>query len=316
MTTIFALPASTDVFELGEGPFWDADRDRLLWVDIPSGTVHAGRVQLGTLTPDGTSLTGTVDTARVTIATDETHAIGEFATLVVPDADGRLLVGARSGLVVLEPDGTVRPAVDLLDPDAERRLNDGACDPAGRMLVGTLALDGPTGSEVLVRLEDDGTLTTLDDDLQLSNGLAWTPDGTFYSADTEADVIRARSYDAETGEVGPRREVVRFDDGKPDGLCLDTDGNLWVALYGTGEVRCVSPQGEVLHTVVTGIPATTSVAFVGPDLDVLVITTGREGLDDDDRDALPDAGRLFVAPVGAELGLRGAAVPLWNGRGV
>ncbi|GHG48791.1 calcium-binding protein [Flavimobilis marinus] len=315
MTTIFALPASTDVFELGEGPFWDADRDRLLWVDIPSGNVHAGRVDLGTLTPDGTSLTGTADTARVTITTDETHAIGEFATLVVPDADGRLLVGARSALVVVEPDGTVRPAVDVLDPTEERRLNDGACDPAGRMLVGTLALDGPTGSEVLVRLEDDGSLTTLDDDLQLSNGLAWTPDGTFYSADTEADVIRARAYDAETGEVGPRREVVRFEDGKPDGLCLDSDGNLWVALYGTGEVRCVSPEGEVLHTVVTGIPATTSVAFVGPDLDVLVITTGREGLDADDREALPDAGRIFVAPVGAELGLRGAPVPLWNGRG-
>lgn len=315
MTTIFATPASTDAFELGEGPFWDADRDRVLWVDIPAGNVHVGRVELGTLTPSGTSLAGSADAARVTITTEETHAIGEFATLVVPDAEGRLLVGARSALVVVEQDGTVRPAAQVLDPAQERRLNDGACDPAGRMLVGSLALGDPTGSEVLVRLEDDGTLTTLDDDLRLSNGLAWTPDSTFYSVDTEADVIRARPYDAETGEVGERRDVVTFDDGKPDGMCLDTDGNLWVALYGTGEVRCLSPEGEVLHTVVTGIPATTSVAFVGPDLDVLVITTGREGLDDAERAALPDAGRIFAAPVGAELGLRGVPVPLWNGRG-
>src|SRR5690606_5761718 len=111
---------------------------------------------------------------------------------------------ARSALVVVETDGTVRPAAQVLDPAQERRLNDGACDPAGRMLVGTLALGDPTGAEVLVRLEDDGTLTTLDDDLRLSNGLAWTPAGTFYSVDTEADVIHARSYDAETGQVGER----------------------------------------------------------------------------------------------------------------
>jgi sugar lactone lactonase YvrE len=187
-------------------------------------------------------------------------------------------------------------------------VDNGAVDPAGRFLVGSLALDGSLGRQVLVRL-DPGGPTVLDDDLSLSNGLAWSPNGDrMYSIDTTRQAVWVREYDVVTGATGPRGLAFAIEDGFPDGMCADADGNLWIAIWGRGRVECRNPAGQLLATVSVDAPHPSSVTFAGPDLDVLVITTAYEELAPADRDAHPDAGQLFtVRP-----GLRGLPVPYWD----
>jgi sugar lactone lactonase YvrE len=179
------------------------------------------------------------------------------------------------------------------------RLNDGAVDPAGRFLVGSLGGD----REILVRYEDGGC-TTIDDDLTLSNGLAWSPDGTrFYSVDTNTRTVFVRNYPS-----GTREALFRLADGHPDGLCVDAAGDLWLAVWGGGRVEHRSPAGELLGVVEVDAPHTSSVAFAGPALDVLVITTATQDLSAGDLAAHPDSGRLFTARVG----VAGLPTPYWN----
>jgi sugar lactone lactonase YvrE len=288
-----AVPASEPRHLLAEGPVWDAGRGRLLWVDIGRAEVWEGVIA--------------GDRVRVMA----THRFGATVGAAVCDEDGRLLVAAHDVLVHADADGTARARRRLVPEGQASRCNDGGCDPAGRFLIGTMALDDRTGEERLYRLEAAGALTVLDDDLTVSNGLAWSPDGgTFYSVDSGPGVVWARSYDVATGEVGDRREALRVDDATPDGMCSDADGNLWIAMFGGGEVRCHAPSGEQLATVAVGVPDPTSVAFVGPELDRLLITTSRHELDADQQDEYADAGRLFLADVG----VRGNPVALWDGR--
>jgi sugar lactone lactonase YvrE len=218
----------------------------------------------------------------------------------VPGNDGSVLVATRDRLVVVAPGGERHDGPVIVPAGQDSRSNDGACDPAGRFLVGTLALDDREGNESLYRVEDDGTLTTIDSDLSLSNGLGWSPDGSlFYSTDTTPGIIWVRDYDAVTGAIGPRREHLRIEDGSPDGLCVDSRGNLWVAIWGAGEVRSFSPAGERIATVTVPTPHPSSVAFVGEALDILLITTSSRDLGEDELARYPDAGRLFLAHVDA-----------------
>lgn len=288
MTRCFrAQAAGSDAYVLGEGPVWDPDRNRLLWVDIVAGVVFAGDLE-----PEA----GTV---MVTESWPFTTTVGA----VVPAADGSLLVAERETLTRIATDGTRTEVARVLPPGSRSRLNDGAVDPSGRFVVGSLAQDDRQGREVLVRLEADGSLTSIDTDLNLSNGMDWTPGGTFYSIDTVPGVVWARDYPA-----GERREFLRITDGQPDGMTLDRDGNLWIAIWGGGRVDCYSPAGELLAVVETGAPHTTSVAFAGPALDVLVVTSATDGLDRAALAGAPDSGRLCTARTGAV----GRPTPYWN----
>jgi sugar lactone lactonase YvrE len=282
MQVFAATVASDGEFELGEGPVWDGARDRLLWVDIKRGAVHTGHLEGGLIMPD------------------RHLQFDEMVGAVVSSSDGRLLVAGAHRVYRVDEGSRCTVHADLVPEPKRSRLNDGACDPAGRFLVGSMALDARQGEECLYRLEDDGTVTVIDDDLTISNGLAWSPDGTvMYSTDTTPGVVWARSYDPAGGACGPRREVVRLDRGGwPDGLCVDADGNLWVALWGGGEVRCYTPAGDRLATVSVPAPHTTSAAFVGPERDTLLITTATDQLSAAQLDAFPLSGRLFLAHVG------------------
>jgi sugar lactone lactonase YvrE len=288
-----AQPVSDERHVLAEGPLWDPVRHRVLWVDIERAEVWEGVLDGGQVRPTAT------------------HRFGDTVGAAVCAEDGRFLVAAHHELLHVAPDGTVRGSRPVVPAGQQRRCNDGGCDPAGRFLIGTMALDGRTGQEQLCRLEADGTLTVLDDDLTVSNGLAWSPDGrTLSSVDSEPGTVWGRPYDPTTGEVGARRRLLQVDDATPDGMCTDVDGNLWIAMFGAGEVRCHTPSGELLAVVDVGVPHPTSVAFVGADLDALLITTARHELDADEQQAHPDAGRLFLADVG----VRGLPVSLWDGR--
>ena len=287
-----AEPAGDGCYALGEGPVWDPVRRRLLWVDIEGHFVYGGELD--------------TETGAVTPASrwDFDAEVGAVAVA----ESGELLVAERETLTRVGLDGSRTELARVLAPDSGARLNDGAVDPAGRFLIGSLDLAHRSGTEVLVRLDGDH-LTTIDDDLILSNGLAWSPAGDLlYSIDTIQRVIRVRDYDPVTGVTGPRRTAFEITDGHPDGMCADADGNLWIAIWGGGRVECRTPEGVLLATVAVAAPHTSSVAFAGPALDLLVITTATEDLSADDLARFPDSGRLFAARVG----VTGLPTAYWN----
>lgn len=290
MTT--AEQVTDPVFELAEGPVWDAPRERLLWVDILGGLVLEGRLRAGAVEV----------TAR--------HELRATVGAVAAAADGTLLVADHHRLTRISPDGTRTSGPDLFADRPDDRWNDGTCDARGRFLVGTLSLTGVRHSQRLVRF-DGAAATVLDDDLGLSNGLAFSPDASLlYSVDSvPARTVWVRDYDQDSGSVGPRRTALELTDAVPDGLCVDAAGNLWLAAWSRGQVRCYSPAGDLLDVVEVPAPHTTSLAFVGPGLDQLLITTARGELSPAEQEEFPLSGSLFLARPGCT----GLPTHAWSG---
>jgi sugar lactone lactonase YvrE len=290
MTTESAA-ATRETFALAEGPRWDVARRRLLWVDILGGAV----------------LEGTLDAGRVEVT--RRHAFDGMVGAVAFADDGTLLVAAQERLVVVRTDGSRADGPRVVPPGSRRRSNDGATDPAGRFCIGTMSLDGDSEHETLTRLEPDGSLTTLDDDLGLSNGLAWSVDGRLlYSVDSARSAVFVRDYDPAGGAVGERREHLRLD-GTPDGIAVDADDHLWVAVHGAGEARRYAPDGTVVDRRTVPAPHSTAVALAGEDLRTLVITTAYGELEPDQRREHPESGRLFTTRVDVP----GVPVVPWSG---
>ncbi|MGY5885757.1 SMP-30/gluconolactonase/LRE family protein [Modestobacter lacusdianchii] len=287
MIRLQAQPASASAAEHGEGPIWDAAAQELVWVDITAGLVRRGRV-------DGDDV---VDVAR--------HRGGDTVGFAAPAAAGGWLLGAGAGVTRLSADGEARVLVELTGEGGAEgtggtRMNDGACDRAGRLFGGTMAFDERPGAGSLYRLDLDGTVSTVLDGLTISNGLGFSPDDrTVYLSDSGAKTVWAFDYDLDAGTFGERRVLLDFaddPDGVADGLTVDDEGCLWTALWGGGQVRRWSPSGELLAVVdVPGVRNTTSCALVG---DLLVISTSVHGLDEEQAAAQPDAGRLFTVRTG------------------
>ena len=287
---IDAQPAGTPNYVLSEGPVWHGASGTLVWVDIEAGLVLRGRLD---------------EHGRITV-TRRTE-LGEYVGCAIPLDDDRMLVALTRTLAIVDADGSVDRSAELL-PE-HQRLNDGSIDPQGRLVVGSLSLVGDARDNVLLRLEPTGALTILDDDLGLSNGLAWSPDGTvFYSTDTDAGTIYRRDYSAEA--VGGREPFIVFDEGvHPDGLTVDASGLLWVAIWGGHAVRVFDDRGDELADLGARIPPphSSSVAFAGTSLDQLVVTSASRDLDEAERMRWPDAGGLFSA----RSDVRGIAATSW-----
>lgn len=273
----------------GEGPTWDAARQELLWVDI-----DRGEVRRATVSADGA------------LAEVGVHRGGATVGVVVPTTDGGWLLGADGGVTHLSADGEPRVLVELAGEGgtapAGTRMNDGAVDPAGRFFAGTMAFDERTGAGSLYRVDLDGSVHTVLTDLTISNGIEWTADGrTVFLADSGSATVTAYDYDVGTGSFGADRVLVDLsedDAGAPDGMTIDDEDHLWVAVWGGSQVRRYSPAGELVAVVEVPTENTSSCAFAGPGLDQLVISTSTQGLSDEARAAQPDAGRLFVVRPG------------------
>ncbi|WP_030552802.1 SMP-30/gluconolactonase/LRE family protein [Streptomyces exfoliatus] len=290
MQHLRAEPCSPQPGRLTEGPVWDPRRQELLWVDIPEGLVHRAALAHERARPDLTPL--------ATLRFD--RPVGA----VLPCASGALLAAAGTSFLRLEEDRPVAEAVEvaapaLPDDGRPRRMNDAAVDPAGRLLAGTMAYDESPGAGALYRLDAAGLVTLLGS-VTISNGLGWSPDGTrLYYADSPTGRVDVFAYDPLTGALSDRRPFAVLDRGVADGLTVDSEGRVWVAVWGGGEVLAFTPEGALHARVEVPASHVTSCAFAGPDLDVLVITTASEGLDEQRRAAEPHAGRLFVCRPGA-----------------
>lgn len=295
---IDATPAGTDSYILSEGPVWDAETGRVTWVDIEAGAVLSAPL----VEVDGEPRIGAV--SRVDV--------GEQVGCAIPLDGGRTLVALTRRLAIVEVDGSLTLGSEIL-PEGTR-FNDGTIDPQGRLVVGSLSLGESSNTHVLLRLEHDGSVTTIDDDLGLSNGLGWSPDGTvFYSIDTEAGRIHRRSYGVGSGadSLGPREVFLDFtdapDDAKnADGMTVDADGDLWVAFWGGFGVKVFDASGgEIVGKGIRiAAPHSSSVAFVGEDLSLAVVTSASRDLDAAERERWPNAGGLFLARTAARGRLR------------
>jgi sugar lactone lactonase YvrE len=231
------------------------------------------------------------------------HSVGRRLGAAAPIDGRRFVVALQDGIGILDLEtGAVAM---LASPEAflpSSRFNDGKCDPAGRFLAGTFDMDGKERTSALYSIDGRGCLRQLLDGVTISNGLAWTADGrTLYYIDTPTFEVARFDYDLATGSLGERHVAVRVppEMGYPDGMEIDVNGDLWVAHWDGGAVRCWSPRtGECLAEIRLPCSRPTSCCFGGPGLDRLFITTARIGLSEADLAGQPLAGSLFSCPVG------------------
>lgn len=272
---------------LGEGPAWDEKSQTLYWVDILAKRIHAFK--------DGR---------------DDFLQMDEFVGCLAPRRDGGLVAALHASFVTLER-GVVRngiphtpagyhPAPQLLarvDEPATNRFNDGKCDPAGRLLAGTMDMDEKAASGNLYSLEAGKSPRKLLDGIRISNGLAWSPDyRIFYYIDTPTRQVRAFDYDLETGNISKSRVVVEILSGMgfPDGMTSDMEGRLWIAQWGGSRVSKWNPlTGQKEAEIAVPAPHVTSCVFGGPRRDILFVTTARVGLDESTLAQNPLSGGLF-----------------------
>lgn len=198
-----------------------------------------------------------------------------------------------------------RPDGDPVEVDMPMgaRFNDIACDPAGSLLAGTTTRTASAPDGVLWSLSASGDLTVLLDGVVESNGLDWSHDGAIlYYVDSGEPAVRRYRYDPATSSLGARlSDLARIDvdHGTPDGLVVDADGTVWVALWNGGALHRYSPDGELLAHLDVPVSRPTCPAFIGTDLDRLALTTGWEGMTDTERSTEPWAGHLLTTAVGA-----------------
>jgi sugar lactone lactonase YvrE len=273
-----ALACTTEQTELGEGARWDARRDELLRVDIAAGRVYR----------DGVAADGSLVPVR-------TYSVPGTVGAIAPiEGDDGWLLAAGRGFVHLRPDGSRRSIAEAA-PEGTR-MNDAACDPQGRLWAGTLADDHHPGGGALYRLDGSGRVEKVLGGLTISNGLGWSPDGaTMYLADSGPRVIHAFDFDGEAGTISRGRELltVPVEVGAPDGLTVDAAGDLWVAVYGGGQVQRFSPDGVLLEVRVVPARQSTCCAFAGPGLHRLYVTTATENWSEEQRRSEPGAGLVY-----------------------
>lgn len=271
MTTWRATPATTATYPFGEGLRWDAATDALLWVDLAAGRLHRAPVP---------------ELDRVETLVGLETPLGAFA----PCAGGGWLLAAGQGLTHLADDGSVTTLIRLEPP--EHRMNDAACDPQGRLWAGSMAYDERDGAGTLYRVDLDGTVATALTDITISNGPAFSPDGrTLYLDDSGRQVLMTYDVDSASGALSGERELVRYSDGTGDGLTVDDDGYLWVAMFGGSAVHRYDTTGRLVARVQVGASQVSSCCLADGRL---YATTVSDGLDEPEA----DAGRLFVAKVG------------------
>jgi sugar lactone lactonase YvrE len=297
-TAAVAAPVGDVAAVLGEGPYWVPEDDCLLWVDIHRGHLHR------TYFPS--SETVTIDLGAVSAA--------------FPAVGGGILTAGGNKLALHLPaergeKWTTRVIAEV-PARAGVRFNDAAVDPAGRVWVGSMHVDESEPLGELYRLDAGGVLTTVVKGVTVSNGTGWSPDGTrMYYVDSPMRKIDVFDYDPAAGEAFQRRVFADLSafDGVPDGLTVDADGYVWVAIWGGGVLRRFAPDGDQDAVIQVPVSQPTSCAFGGPGMSDLYVTTAKVGLSEAELSDQPLAGRLLrlhPGPVGLPSTTAYAAIPV------
>jgi len=272
--------------ELAEGPVWCEEEKKLYWVDINIGVLHRFDPETGK---------------------DEAFPCGEPIGTVAFRKDGGLIAALKSGIWLLDIEDGVLKKTFLVnpEPDTPNRFNDGKCDPAGRFLAGTCYTPVKDGEDILggfYSVEPDGSSRTLIDNRYISNGLCFSEDNkTLYYVDSFDHCVAAYDYDVTDGSIKNRRIIITIDGNIPDGMTIDAEGTLWVALFGGGKVLRIDPEkGEVIAEVPVPAKKVTCPVFGGDDFSTLYITTAWENSTPEERENDPLAGSIFSVRPGVK----------------
>ena len=269
------LEAHADV---GEGPTWDERGDVLIWVDIMGKAVHVYDPATGK---------------------DRSVDVGQPVGAAGLRQGGGLVLALQDGFGVVDSGfGNLHMIAEVEADNPGNRFNDGKVDPAGRFWAGSMAFDeSRRGAGSFYRLDPDYRVTHMFGGVSISNGMDWTPDNKLmYYIDTPAGGIDVFDFDLERGEIANRRRWVSIEraEGWPDGMTLDAEGAVWVALHGSGTVRRYLPDGTLERVIrVPSAKMVTSCAFGGADLGDLYITSMSRGLSSEGLREQPLAGALF-----------------------
>lgn len=273
---------------LGEGPWWDADAQKLWWID-------------------GLSESGQGDDLHCfdpVSGRDMRWHIGKHIGCAIPTRDGRVLMTLQDGIWIFDPQNKKMEEISNLEREIENnRLNDGKCDTRGRLWFGSMSMTANqperefevTGS--FYKMEPDGQITKFFSEVGISNGLIWNADETrMYYVDSTTQSIFSFDFDAEQGKISNRKVIVQIDasEGVPDGMTIDEEGKLWVAHFGGWKVSRFDPDtGERLMEILLPCEQVSCCCFGGAELDELYITTASIGLREDQRREQPLAGCMF-----------------------
>lgn len=279
MNSTEATPELKHEAILGEGPVWDEVEEKLYWIDILSGSLFAYSLRE---------------------KKNRTYDAGAHLGAVALRRKGGLLMALQTGFAFFDP--IERQLTHVTDPEPhipDNRFNDGKCDPSGRFWAGTLSYTLGEGAGTLYCLDTDLSVSPKLQDLTIPNGMAWNSSrDRFYFIDTPTGTICSFDYDDGSGKIS-NREIVRYIDsseGFPDGMTIDDEDGLWIALYGGGKVIRIDPvSGKTLFEVQLPVPKVTSCTFGGPELDELYITTAREHMSKEEIARWPLSGSLFKA---------------------
>lgn len=258
---------------LGEGPLWDPRTSSLHWVDVMAGRVH-------TFAP-GSGQDRGVDLGV------------PVGALALRDRGG-LVAAAQGGFFAVQPESEPELLAAVAAGDDSIRMNDGECDPHGRFWAGSMDTGAADGAGALVVLTADGVRTALQG-LTIPNGLAWAPDGaSALFVDSPTHRVDRLEVDVDAANVVGRRPFAAIpDDVLPDGMTVDAEGGVWVALWGGWGVQRFDEQGRPDGFVDVPAAQVTSVTFGGDDLMDLYVTTAADGLNESDKRDQPHAGGVF-----------------------
>jgi len=267
--------------DVGESPLWDAERGVLVWVDLLAGELRA---------------TSPVGEEAVLISLDEPLGF------VAPLAGGGLVAGTRSGVGIVDRDSGFELKVAIEPERPAFRINDGKCDPLGRLWLGTMSDADPVDGR-LYRVDRGWEIGYVREGVRLPNGMAWDGAGTtMFLADSAARSIEVWDYDLDEGCPTHRRTIIdlALESGQPDGMAIDTDGCVWVALWGGGAIRRYAPDGRCLAERSVPAPLTASCAFGGASFADLFLTSARYRMSDEQLARYPLSGSLFRTQVGCK----------------
>lgn len=262
---------------LGEGPVWDTDRDGLWWVDIKKKRVY-----------------WLASGANAPLLINLSQMVG----MCVPTTDQRLLVGLENNLEVIQPETGHAEVLYPIETDLPKnRCNDGKCDAAGRLWIGTMNTETQDRNGNFYSYTPQNGLQLQRSGCSISNGLCWSKDNqTLYYIDSPDQNIKAFDFDLQNGAIKNERIIAKIEDtdGTPDGMTIDTSGNLWVALWGGASVKCFSPAtGKVIETIQVPALQPTCCTFGGSDLRTLYITSARTGMSEEQLKEFPLSGSVF-----------------------
>ena len=263
----------------GEGPFWDTEHGNLLLVDMLAGALVEVDAEGGT----------------------RRHEVGGVAAAIRARRAGGYVLATENRFVLLGPELTPQELLPPVFTDPKIRMNDGGCDPQGRFYIGTMAYDETPEAGTLYRLDSDGSVQITLRQVTISNGLQWNRAGdTVFYDDTPTGRVDSFDFDPASAAFTNRRIFTQVSGGgNPDGMAIDEEDGIWIALWGGSAVHRYDRTGRLDLVVELPVSNVTACTFGGPDLRTLFITTSRQGLEADDQ---PEAGAVFRY----EAGVRGA----------